>query len=116
MTYNQNLDEPIFSIQTRVAGAYYYFFNKIGYEAVEEWTFVRLEREPTNPYDDYAVKVLLDGELMGYVPRGLSSIISNIIKNNEFQLKSFIKLENSENNSHKRSDWDFVLIIHAYKD
>lgn len=114
MVYDSDSENPVFSIKTRVAGAYYYYFNKIGYKKVEDWTFVRLEPEPTNPYDKFAVKVLLTGELMGYVPKGLSSIIFNILKNKDFRLEAYIKLGDNEKGEHKRSDWEFILVIMAY--
>ncbi len=37
---------------------------------------LQLEREPQNPYDEFAIKVLYQGEHIGYVERGQAAFIS----------------------------------------
>ena len=37
---------------------------------------LQLEREPQNPYDEFAIKVFYDGEHIGYVERGQAAFIS----------------------------------------
>lgn len=37
---------------------------------------LQLEREPQNPHDEFAIKVLYDGEHIGYVERGQAAFIS----------------------------------------
>ena len=37
---------------------------------------VRLEPEPTNPYDKNAIRVLVNGHHVGYVPRTLAARLS----------------------------------------
>lgn len=41
---------------------------------------VKLVREPSNKYDEYAVKVLIKGTFCGYAPKSLSREISKAIK------------------------------------
>ena len=37
------------------------------------------KEDPENPYDEYAVSVILDTELVGHVPRTISKIITNFL-------------------------------------
>jgi len=37
---------------------------------------LQLEREPRNPYDEFAIKVLYQGEHIGYIERGQAAFIS----------------------------------------
>lgn len=45
-------------------------------------TSVRLVPEPENPYDSNAVKVVVNGLLIGYIKRGACSQVKNILKKN----------------------------------
>ena len=40
---------------------------------------VVLEREPSNPYDERAVKVLIEGEHVGYVPKAINAPITEAL-------------------------------------
>ena len=40
---------------------------------------VTLEAEPTNPYDSNAIKVLMNGEFVGYVPKDSTDIMNEIL-------------------------------------
>lgn len=48
---------------------------------------VKLRREPSNQYDEFAVKVLIDGTFAGYVPRKYSKAISTAIVNRKISDK-----------------------------
>ena len=39
---------------------------------------VTLEEEPTNPYDPNAIKVLINGEFVGYVPKESTEIMKEL--------------------------------------
>jgi hypothetical protein len=41
---------------------------------------VRLMREPSNPIDTLALKVLWHDKLLGYVPKGQNEVICNLFK------------------------------------
>lgn len=49
------------------------------YEEVPEDSELLLEPEPTNKHDPWAVKVMADGEFVGYIPKELSPDVSKII-------------------------------------
>lgn len=75
-------DEPaLLKHQTHVAGVKFRKGAAEKLEALrgEDVTFT-LEPEPTNPYDSSAVKVLHDGEHVGYVPKDLSPQVSALIR------------------------------------
>lgn len=44
------------------------------------WDDIKLRREPSNPYDEFAVKVMCDGVHLGYVPAEESEFVSTLIK------------------------------------
>ncbi len=48
-------------------------------DGLEDGTALSLEREPTNEYDPYAVKVICGGLHIGYVPRDLAAMVGNLI-------------------------------------
>lgn len=41
---------------------------------------VTIEREPTNEYDKYAVKIIFGKKEVGYIPKKISKLISKAIK------------------------------------
>jgi hypothetical protein len=45
--------------------------------------YVKLEKEPDNPYDPKAVKVIADGEFIGYVPQSEVDKVHDILDNSE---------------------------------
>jgi hypothetical protein len=47
--------------------------HRVGYRLENEIT---LRREPNNKYDKHAVQVLMDGDLIGYIPKESARIIS----------------------------------------
>ena len=69
-----------------VAGESHYFDairNVLGGRVSSEWTEVvtvaQLIPEPTNPYDFNAVQVLIDGDLVGYLPREEAARYVNVL-------------------------------------
>ncbi len=40
---------------------------------------IKLRKEPTNPYDDFAVKVMYERKHLGYIPKENSELVSNLI-------------------------------------
>lgn len=57
-------------LRAPLAGYPYYQADKV-LDSLGEGTTLVLRREPTNPYDRYAVEVLtVDGVKLGYIPRG----------------------------------------------
>lgn len=50
-------------------------------ESVEPGTEIFYEREPENPYDSYAIRVLYNFTHVGYVERGQAAFISPWIDN-----------------------------------
>ncbi len=44
---------------------------------------IELEREPSNAYDQYAIKVLCRGEFIGYIERGCSMNLGPILDREE---------------------------------
>ena len=51
------------------------------YDLFETYDNVELIEEPTNPYDPNAIQVVYKGVLLGYIKRGSTSRVRNIIKN-----------------------------------
>jgi hypothetical protein len=47
--------------------------HRVGYRLENEFT---LRREPNNKYDKHAVQVLMDGDLIGYIPKETARDIS----------------------------------------
>ena len=54
----------------------------------------RLIKEPDNPWDPNAVKVCVDGHEIGYVPREVASLVSEIVPS---VLKTVVELGYSKN-------------------
>ncbi len=56
------------------------------YEAVMVWdkikigTKLRLEYEPDNPYDEWAVAIYLEDYKLGYIPRQSNAFIARLLK------------------------------------
>ena len=68
------------SITFTVVGGYYR--SKAAQEEyiyLDKATPISLRREPGNSYDPYAVKVLSDRKHIGYVPKDLSRLVSEVI-------------------------------------
>lgn len=60
-----------------VAGLRFYgFFNHKDDLTGKEVTF---EPEPTNPYDEHAIKIMFDGKQMGHVPRTQTGVLHEYI-------------------------------------
>lgn len=49
-------------------------------EGVEIHTTATLVPEPSNPYDPNAIKVQIDGKLVGYIPRQVAKVLQPIIQ------------------------------------
>jgi hypothetical protein len=45
---------------------------------------LQLEREPQNPYDEFAIKVNYQGEHIGYIERGQAAFISQHIDDGQY--------------------------------
>lgn len=50
-----------------------------------EGAVVRVEHEPTNPHDPNAMRVTLDGETVGYIPRMIAERIVNETSDRAFE-------------------------------
>lgn len=50
----------------------------------KDTTVIQLEREPQNPYDPNAIKVLADGKQIGYIGKDYSGILAPMM-DNEFR-------------------------------
>jgi hypothetical protein len=48
-------------------------------DAGEVYTLAVLQQEPTNKYDENAVRVLIDGEVVGYVPREDAAALGKMV-------------------------------------
>lgn len=66
-----------------------------------------LEREPENPYDVYAIKVLVEEIHIGYLERGQAAWISPHLDQGATATAEFERIEEVKNNLHP------VLTIHV---
>lgn len=55
-------------IKFPVSGVKHYLLDFDTLGKIQEGTILSLEAEPSNTYDEYAIKVLLNDNLIGYVP------------------------------------------------
>ena len=62
-----------------------------------EFLYFTLVREPDNPYDPNAIKVMLGDNGLGYIPRGVASSISPLMDNGQKLVAEFIQINESPN-------------------
>ena len=67
----------------------------------------RLEREPDNQFDTYAIMVLVEDMHIGYIERGQAAWISPLLDEGATAVPEFDRLETHGNNVHP------VLTIHV---
>jgi len=65
-----------FYCHSKVKGTMSYL---IPWDSMQEGDILILEREPTNPHDPNAIKILFGDVLLGYIPRGTASSLAPII-------------------------------------
>lgn len=68
--------------------------------ALEPGDRLTLEREPENPYDAYAIKVLLEDLHLGYIERGQAAWISPLLDEGATAETTVTHLEQRKNNIH----------------
>ena len=68
--------------------------------AINSATPIVLEREPENPYDAYAIKVLVGDMHIGYIERGQAAWISPLMDEGAEPLITFSHHEEIKNNIH----------------
>lgn len=73
-------------------------------------SIVRLEREPTNPHDPYAVKIMADGMHIGYIPKDLARKTSENWDLYKYKTKIHEILKGDDSESHKRS-WGVRILL-----
>lgn len=73
-------------------------------------SIVRLEREPANPHDPYAIKVMADGMHIGYIPKDLARVVSENWDLYEYKTKIQEILKGDDSESHKRS-WGVRILV-----
>lgn len=56
-----------------------FYIQKADLDALKEKTPVVLERESENPYDAFAVRVLINGKQLGYLPAYENVVLANLI-------------------------------------
>ena len=67
-------------VEFYVAGMKYY--KGVMYTVdINEGDYIELSLEPENKFDKYAVTIIWNDHMMGYVPKTLSKIISTLIQN-----------------------------------
>ena len=97
---NGNKSNKFNLINTKLKGLYYHKdnINFSGFGKIR----VSLVNDIDNPYDKFAVKVMHDGNVIGYVPKEISELIHNI--NNISMLKLDCNIVYCKN-------YDYDLII-----
>jgi len=65
-------------IKFYVAGVKFYNLHKVSHK-MNEGDSVQLVLEPTNKYDEFAVRVQLDDVMLGYIPKAFSEGVSKAI-------------------------------------
>lgn len=68
--------------------------------AASETTPFTLEREPENPYDVYAIKVLVEDQHIGYIERGQAAWISPLLDDGAQAAAAFTHHEEAKGNLH----------------
>ena len=63
----------------KIAGVKFHEYKKV-IDKISENDILKLEPEPTNPYDPNAVKILYQNTMLGYVPKKFSSEVSASIE------------------------------------
>ena len=66
-------------MRTRVVGLFYRPASaRVAVEELRPGDLVTLEREPDNPHDAYAIKVLSGSVHIGYIPRELAAYLEEL--------------------------------------
>lgn len=75
---------------------------------------IKLRKEPSNPYDSNAVKVIAEGKHVGYIPKKASAFVTGLIDN-----KRIVRVICSYSSDGKVEVWDepdpYMDIIIFYK-
>ena len=72
-------DEDILALESIVAGTSYLNLSKTEREIALGQTVLSLVREPENKFDQFAVKVLFNGQKLGYIPRSKNQTIARLM-------------------------------------
>jgi len=67
---------------------------------LDETSVLSLEREPENPYDAYAIKVIFSDIHIGYIERGQAAWISPLLDEGNVASVKMVKKEIRRNNLH----------------
>lgn len=72
-------EEDILALQSIVAGTSYQNLTEIEKEILINESELKLEREPDNTFDKFAVKVLFKDHKLGYLPKSKNQTIARLM-------------------------------------
>lgn len=72
-------DEDILALESTVAGTSHLSLGEIEKKLEVDVSELKLEREPKNEYDGFAVKILFEGQKIGYIPRSKNQTIARLM-------------------------------------
>ena len=104
-------EQDIFLLGIPVAGAYYAPNIEALFEAIQEGDQVKLIREPDNEYDEYAVRLEVDENVLasmgeeynrkiGYIPRSENKVFARLLDAGK-DLYGIVRLKEDEGNYYK---------------
>lgn len=101
-------------IETNIAGVHYRTsIAQSTLASLDILSVIKLVREPNNPYDSSAVKIICDRKKLGYIPREYSSRVTKLMLNN--QIRKVIVLESGKDLLSNFSDSLFVTLRIYYE-
>lgn len=72
-------DDDILALESIVAGTSYLSLQEIEKQIIINESKLTLEREPKNEYDEFAIKILFEGQKVGYVPKSKNQTIARLM-------------------------------------
>ncbi len=84
------------TIYSRIAGLYYAIGDVLPSSILSAGHELDLIREPDNRHDPFAVRIVLDGRKLGYVPSAHSRTVARLIDNHHFMVAVVSKVSASD--------------------
>ena len=72
------MKKPIETIYSKVAGTTFY---NVDWDAIGKGDFLEAVREPSNPYDSNAIKLLHNGKQIGHIKKELAAELAPMMDN-----------------------------------
>lgn len=84
-------------LQTSPLAGFQYHAGEALWPQLQTGDALQLQREPRNPHDRWAVKVLWRGRKLGYIPRVENTAIAHLLDSGEILSASLERLQRSRN-------------------